>query len=244
MPRHPTRLIHGSKPRVAYDAIYKLALKSKTPSSLVVRHPINGPSTHLTHVARRLPRAPASPISTPPSLHHLFFPLTFPPPRLPHPAPVPSNGAPNLHPDLRKRPRHTRHDLLVRPTDPANHPQPPNEIDGRSPSRDDVPLVPLGGPVWRLRHRAALQRPHPSAAAVFLRAVFGELGAVHALRARLADLDDVSGYGDDLGGLCGRTDDADFGHQGAVSSGGVVAGHVCGDPGGRAADCGVRACAV
>ena len=222
----------------------KVALKSKyssTPSSL---RPINGPPTHLTHVARRLPRAPAPPISTPPSLHYLFFPLTSLGHSSSSPKPLSSNGAPNLHPDLRKCAGHNRHDLLVRAIDPTNHPQSPNEIDGRSPRRDDVLLVALGGTVWRLRHRAALQHPHPGTAAVPLRALLGELGAVHALRARLADLDDVSRDRGDFGSLCGRADDAGFGHQGAVSSGSGVAGHVRGDPSGRAADFGVRACAI
>ena len=59
--------------------------------------------------------------------------------------------------------------------------EPPDEIDRGAPGEHDVPVGGVRGAVWRVRHRAGVQHPHPGAAAVFLSAVFDELGAVFAV---------------------------------------------------------------
>ena len=68
--------------------------------------------------------------------------------------------------------------MLVRPAGPSSGPQLPHQVDRGSPRDHDVPVGGVWGSLWGLCHLAGIQHPDSSAAAVFLFAVFDELGAV------------------------------------------------------------------
>ena len=66
----------------------------------------------------------------------------------------------------------------MHPARTAGMAQPPHQEHRRPARAHDVPLVRLRRALWRVRRGAELQYPDPDPAAVFLRPVSGELGAV------------------------------------------------------------------
>lgn len=92
-----------------------------------------------------------------------------------------------------------RHHPLVHPAHPADMDQLAHQIDPRPARLDDVPLGDVRRALWRVRHRAELQHPHPNPAAVLHGAVSDQLGADARVRACVARVD---GYPGVRGELC------------------------------------------
>lgn len=73
--------------------------------------------------------------------------------------------------------------MLVHTADTTGDPKLSDQIDRRAASNDDVPMGSMRGAFRGICHCAEFQHSNSDPAAVFLRALFGELGAVFEISA-------------------------------------------------------------